>query len=129
MSRCAGITRQGGRCERSADSANGLCWLHDPRRSEDRRRAASKAGKSKPSAEITNVKRELMRVVDGVLDGSVERGRGAVAAQLYGVILRALELERRIKETQELEQRISELEAGAAELAQTHNGGRTPWRA
>jgi hypothetical protein len=73
--------------------------LHDPTRAADRSRAASKAGRSKPSAEIANVKHELLRVVDGMLAGEIERGRAAVAAQLYGVLLRALERKRTMSGT------------------------------
>ena len=106
--RCSGITRQGARCERSADSPNGLCWLHDPTRSEDRRRAASKAGRSKPNAEITNVKAGLYDLISGVLDGSMERAPAAVAVQAYNVLIRCLEVQRKIAEQDDLLARIAE---------------------
>ena len=90
MRLCAGTKRDGSPCTVSVAEGLPYCHHHDPARSEDRRRAASKAGRSRPNAEISNVKRELLCVVDGVLQGDIERGIGAVAAQLYGVILRAL---------------------------------------
>ena len=108
--RCSGITREGVRCGRSADGPNGLCWLHDPGRSEDRRRAASRAGRSKPSREIFGLKAQLQELTRDVLAGDLETGRVAVANQLINTRLRAIEAERKIKETEELEARIEALE-------------------
>jgi hypothetical protein len=45
-----------------------------------------------------------------VLAGEVETGRAAVANQLANSILRAIEAERKIRETYELQERIEELE-------------------
>jgi len=45
-----------------------------------------------------------------VLEGELETGRAAVANQLINTRLRAIELERKIKETEELEARLEELE-------------------
>jgi hypothetical protein len=108
--RCSGITREGTRCGRSADGPNGLCWLHDPGRSEDRRRAASRAGRSRPSRELVGVKAQLEDLTRDVLTGDLETGRAAVANQLINTRLRAIELERKIKETDELEARLEALE-------------------
>jgi hypothetical protein len=115
--RCNGITREGARCERSADGPNGLCWLHDPGRSEDRRRAASRAGRSKPSRELAGLKAQLQDLTEQVLAGELPTGPAAVANQLINTRLRAIELERKIKETDELEARIEALE-------QPQGGGR-----
>jgi len=115
--RCSGITREGARCTRSADGPNGLCWLHDPGRSEDRSRAASRAGRSKSNRELSGLKTQLQDLTEQVLAGDLETGRAAVANQLINTRLRAIELERKIKETDELEARIEALE-------QPHQGGR-----
>jgi hypothetical protein len=45
-----------------------------------------------------------------VLDGSVERGAAAVANQVLNTQLRAIEVERRMREQDELEGRLDELE-------------------
>ena len=116
---CSGITREGGRCARSVDGPNGLCWLHDPTRSEDRRRAASKAGRSKPSREIVSIKQRLSDLADGVLEGRVERGDGAVVSQILNVYLRAVSVEMKVREVEEVEERIASLE----EALQRKNGG------
>jgi hypothetical protein len=107
---CAGITRAGGRCTVSVSDAREFCHLHDPARSDARRRAASKAAKSKPSRNIASLKAELRAVIDGVLNGRIERGVGSCAAQLYNVLLRAVETERKIRESDDMEARLETIE-------------------
>ena len=121
---CSGITREGERCARSVEGPNGLCWLHDPTRSEERRRAASKAGRSKPSRELVAIKRRLSELADDVLEGRVERGDGAVVSQILNVYLRSISVELRVREQQEMEGRLEELEAA---LERRNEGGRRRW--
>ncbi len=49
-------------------------------------------------------------MVDGVLSGTVEPKRGAVAVQALSALTRAIEQERKIKELEELEERLNNLE-------------------
>ena len=56
-------------------------------------------------------------MIDAVLEGSQDRGRAAVAIQGFNALRGVLELERKIKETDELETRIEALE-------QPQEGGR-----
>jgi hypothetical protein len=114
---CGGITREGTRCSRSAEGANGLCWLHDPTRSAERRRAASKAGRSKPNKEIVSIRARLSDLAEDVLAGRVDRGDAAVAGQLLGTVIRAISTELKVREQLELEERIEQLE-------QAQEGGR-----
>jgi hypothetical protein len=111
--RCGGITQQGTRCERSADGPNGLCWLHDPMRSEDRRRAASRGGKGKQSRELIGLKGQLRDLTSDVLSGELETGCAAVANQLLNTQLRAIELQRKIIEQEEIMERLEALERAA----------------
>jgi len=74
---------------------------------------ASRAARAKPSRELVGIKRQLQELTDGALAGKVERGVAAVCGQLLNVKLRAVELERRIRESDELEARIEELEQAA----------------
>jgi hypothetical protein len=60
-------------------------------------------------------------VIDGVADGSV--GSGAVLFMGYNTLLRAVEVGRKIKDQDELERRISELETYAGT-----EGKVTTWR-
>ena len=45
-----------------------------------------------------------------MLEGNVERSSAAVVGNLYNTLLRAVEVERRIKDTEDLERRIAVLE-------------------
>ena len=60
---------------------------------------------------MADVKDVVRRVVDGVLNGTIERGVGAVAFQGLNTLLKAIEIERKIKETEELEERLAALES------------------
>jgi hypothetical protein len=107
---CAGITRSGTRCTQGVGEGQTWCYNHDPSRAGSRKRAASRAGKSKPSRELIGIKQQLQDLTDGVLAGEVERADAAVCGQLLNVKLRAVEVERRIKENEELEERLERLE-------------------
>jgi hypothetical protein len=122
--RCSGITRFGTRCERSADGPNGLCWAHDPANAVKRRRLASKAGKAKPDRELAGIKQRLSDLADDVLADKVDKGVAAVASQVLNVYLRAVALELKAREQQELIERLEALEEG---LEQRRGGNR--WRA
>ena len=107
--RCSGITRSGTRCERSVEGPNGMCWLHDPTRSEERRRAASKAGKAKPNREIADIKARLFDLAEDVLAGRADRGNAAVVGQLYNTVIRAVGMEMKVRETEELARELEEV--------------------
>jgi hypothetical protein len=107
---CSGITREGTRCARSVEGPNGLCWLHDPTRSDERKRAASKAGKSKPNKELQDIKQQLRAMAGGVLTGKLDRADAAVAGQLLGTVIRAIGMELKVREQLDLLMRIEELE-------------------
>ncbi len=109
MARCAGFKPSGEPCERIVPTSQGYCYSHDPDRADERRRAASKAGKSKPNRDVADIKRRLLDLADGVLDGSVDKGVGAVGSQILNVYLRAVSVELKVLETRELEARIEEL--------------------
>jgi len=110
MEVCAGYKRDGSRCTATVEPPKTYCWWHDPANAEARRRAASRGGKAKPSRELTAVKSQLQEMADNVLSGETERAAAAVAGQLLNIKLRAIELERKLKETEELEERIAALE-------------------
>ena len=80
-----------------------------PGRAAERRRNASKGGRSKANAEVAELKAQLKKLAAGVLSGEVERGATAVN-QIINSQARLLELERRIRETEELEARLEALE-------------------
>ena len=108
---CPAIKANGERCRGIVGGGSQYCPAHDPAREGARRRAASKAAKSKPDAELKGVKDQLQALADRVLSGELERRDAAVVSQVLNVKLRALELERKWKELGELEDRLEALEA------------------
>ena len=127
--RCAAITRAGARCKLDA-THGGYCYQHAPETQAERQRNASRGGQAGGNgragvSELASIKRDIRRTVDGVLDGSVERGIAAVGFQGFNVLLKAVETERRVKETDELLERLERLETEQGTTAQ--NRGRTAW--
>jgi hypothetical protein len=114
MTRCSAIKADNDRCKVEAMPGDEWCWNHHPDYEEARRRRASKGGKrggrSRPRIELSDLKAQLQDLVRDVLAGDLETGRAAVANQLINTRLRAVELERKIRETEELEARIGALE-------------------
>src|SRR3954453_1218543 len=95
--------RDGAHCTLSAQPENKYCWAHAPENAEHRKRIASKAGGARTNGEIGTIKRRLREVCEGVLDGSIDKGKGSVSFQGFGVLIRAIEAERKIREQEELE--------------------------
>lgn len=110
MARCAGTKRDGGRCTTIVKPSQTFCYQHDPARAGERSRNASRAAKTRPSREITSIKAQLSEMVDTVLSGAVPTAPYAVANQILNTRLRAIEIERKVKESDELEARLEQLE-------------------
>jgi hypothetical protein len=118
MPQCAGYKRDGSPCTATVELPQQYCWWHDPANADQRRRAASKAARSKPNREIADIKALCARLTERVISGELQPGPAAVANQLQNTILRAIEQERRQRELEEVLERIERLE----NLQQ--NGGR-----
>jgi len=88
-----------------------LCWAHDPKNAERRRRGQSRGGKNKPSRELVDVKRRLSELAEGVLEGRVEKGTAAVVSQIWNTYIRAIATSLKAREVEELESRLEELES------------------
>jgi len=121
MASCRATKANGEPCALAANGPQGFCWAHDPANREKRRRMASKAARSKPNRELPSIKALLEDLTEKVLAGDLATPRAGVANQLANTRLRAIEQERKNKETEELESRIEVLER-----AQERGGGR--WR-
>jgi hypothetical protein len=117
MAVCSGIKRDGSRCTATVEPPQEYCWWHNPANADKRRRAASKGGKGGGGKEIRDLKKRISLVIEAVLEGSQDRGRAAVAIQGFNALKGVLELERRVKEQEEILERIQALE-------QTQEGGR-----
>jgi glutathione S-transferase len=110
MVKCSGSKRDGSPCTATVEPPITYCWWYDPAHAGERRRNASKTGKSKPSRELAGVKGQLQEMVDAVLAGTLNRADAAVTGQLLNVKLRALETERKWRELIEIEERVAALE-------------------
>ncbi len=101
MGKCGATKKDGSPCSLPAKGSNGLCWAHDPANADVRRKGASRGGRSKPGSELARLKRKLITLGDDVLSGSVEKGKASVAAQCYGVAIKATEAEVKVRELEE----------------------------
>jgi hypothetical protein len=110
MASCRATKANGEPCTLSATGPQGFCWAHDPANRDKRRRMASRAAKSKPNRELSSVKALLEDLTERVLSGELATGQAAVANQLVNTRLRAIEQERKIRETEELAERLEALE-------------------
>ena len=115
MSLCSGHRADGARCKAQATRSSSFCIGHDPDRVDDRRRRASKGGKrggrGRPQAELADIKRRLLQLTDSVLEGSQDRASAAVAGQLLNGVIRAVGVELKAREQEDLTERLEELEA------------------
>src|SRR3712207_5685583 len=102
MARCAGIKREGGRCAVVVGAGHDYCYQHDPARADERRRNASRGGRSKGTGELPDLKRQLKDLAADVLKGAVETSRAAVANQLLNTVVRVVEQERKQRELEEM---------------------------
>jgi hypothetical protein len=111
LAKCTGITRDGERCREIAIDGLGYCYAHD--RAEERRRNAHKGGRrggrGRPSVELATLKERLSTPADNVLEGSVDRGDAAVAGQLLNTVIRAIGMEMRVREVEDLQRQVEEL--------------------
>jgi len=99
-----------------------MCWAHAPENHEKRRKRASRGGRAKANRELPTIKALLSDLTEQVLSGELPTGPAAVANQLINTRLRAIEVERKIREAEEIEERLSALE----DLARNRGRG---WRA
>jgi hypothetical protein len=129
LSKCPFIKPGGERCGATAMRGYDHCYGHRPDLAEERRRNASKGGRSggrgRGGGEIAEIKTLLSNLTDRVIGKEgmevLGPGAGAVAAQLINTRLRAVELERKIREQEEIITRLEALES------QQNQGGRS-WR-
>jgi hypothetical protein len=60
--------------------------------------------------DVKALRLQLRQLTDWVISGELETARGAVSAQLINTQIKLLEYERKVKEQDELEGRLAELE-------------------
>ncbi len=111
MARCGFVKEDGRPCERIVPASQELCYSHDPARQAERKRNAARGGRAKASGEIGRVKANLQALADATLEGAVDKGVAAVTGQIWNIYLAAVRTELKVKEVEDLEERISALEA------------------
>jgi hypothetical protein len=114
MAQCAGIKRDGGRCTVVVGPGQTHCYQHDPDRSEERRRNASRGGRSGgrgcPSVELARLQARFEELADKVFAGEIERSVGAVVGQLLNGARACVRDGLAAREQEELVARLEELE-------------------
>ncbi len=111
LPRCQGVKADGSPCERIVGARQQWCYSHDPAKAEERRATASKAAKSKPLAEVAEIKQEIRTIMREIRDKELDRGDGAVLLQGAGMFLKAVATGLKVQEQQELVERLEEVEA------------------
>jgi hypothetical protein len=109
MSVCRATKASGDPCTLPANGSQGLCWAHAPENADKRRRAASKAARAKGNREVIILKEEIRSVIGDVKSGDLDRNDAGVMIQGYRALKDFIELERRVKETDDLAAEIEEL--------------------
>src|SRR5919112_6090384 len=108
--RCKALKVGGGRCRARAQEGREHCWNHDPARARERKQYASAGGRMRsrrPPDELEQLKRQVRAVIKAVLDGSVDKANGAVALQGFNVLLRTVEIQRKLDGQRELEESVA----------------------
>jgi hypothetical protein len=136
MAKCNAIKPNGQPCQADAQPGADRCWSHSPDHAAERRRNASRGGKSagrgRPWLRLAEIEDQQRTMLFDVLEGAIPPGVAAVATQIQNTRLRLVEIERRLKEQEELIERIEALEASVAERTQAvevySNGSTTGYK-
>ena len=117
MTKCTAITRGGDRCKGDAIDSSGTCYSHHPDYAEDRKRAARKGGKrggrGRPVADLAALREENADIRRRLLENGEDKlspGVAAVAIQSINTDIRAVSAGLKVREQEELEERLEELE-------------------
>ena len=115
MGECSANKPNGARCKARAMTGSRWCYSHDPATAAQRKRNAAKGGRTgglgRPSSasEVVELREKLRQLAEDTLNGRIEVNVAAVVNQIYNSQLRALEQQRRNRETDELAEKVEEL--------------------
>jgi hypothetical protein len=109
MSQCSFTKPNGERCKLAAQGPQGVCWNHDPKNAEQRRKQASRAATAKADREVREVKREIRDLIAQVRDDGFDPTAANAINRLYATLLEYIKLERGIYREDDLAQRIRDL--------------------
>src|ERR671912_2755409 len=109
MPRCSHTYEDSSQCRRIVSAEQRYCYSHDPLRAGERRRNAARGGRAKSSGEVGRVKARLHTLADMVEEGQMDRADAAVISQIWGTYIRAVGMEIRVKEFEEMAREVEEL--------------------
>jgi hypothetical protein len=109
MNQCGATKANGERCTLPANGPEALCWSHDPKNAEKRRRMASRAGTAKVDKEVKETKAEIRELVRLVREEDFDVSKANTINRLYQTLLQYIVVERGIYREDDLAQRIREL--------------------
>ena len=87
-----------------------MCWSHDSKNAEQRRKQASRAATAKADKEVREVKREIRDLIKAVREDGFDPTAANAINRLYQTLLQYIIVERGIYREDDLAQRIRELQ-------------------
>jgi hypothetical protein len=109
MNQCTATKLNGDPCENVAHGSQDVCWSHDPKNAEKRRKQASKAATAKADKEIREVKKEIRDLIKAVREDGFDVSAANTINRLYQTLLQYILAERGIYREEDLAVRIREL--------------------
>ena len=110
MNQCSATKPNGEPCENVAHGSQDVCWSHDPKNREKRRKQASKAARAKADGEIRETKAEIRELVRLVREEDFDVSKANTINRLFQTLLQYIVVERGIYREDDLAQRIRELQ-------------------
>ncbi len=125
MTKCSGITQAGTACKGIPIDDSQWCYVHHPDRVSERQRHGSKGGRrggrGRPIAELGALRDENADIRRRLLEGELLPNVAAVAVQSINTDIRAVGAALKVREQEELIERLELLEEG---LGRKNEGGR-----
>lgn len=116
--KCSETTRYGRPCPMWATVGKSVCWHHDPENADQRKHNATVSGRAAHSPvtrEIQELKDEIKDLIREVKEGTVAPNIASVITQLANTLIRGIDIDRRVKVEEDLEERLARLEGEAGE--------------
>jgi len=116
MTKCSGITQAGTACKGIPIDDSQWCYVHHPDRVSERQRHGSKGGRrggrGRPIAELGALRDENADIRRRLLEGELLPNVAAVAVQSINTDIRAVGAALKVREQEELIERLELLEEG-----------------
>jgi hypothetical protein len=115
---CSAIKRDGERCKATALKGTTLCFAHTPSNVQALRRNGAKGGRAagrgrarSGTQELRELRTRLANLADSVEAGETSSAVAHAIAALGNVQIRSIEVERKVAEVEQYEERVAALEA------------------